>query len=136
MAATVEIKDLKELKITTASGKDVSIADAMKQIGHGATVVMSSDGKPVGSNFLRVFKDETLVFSSPDLAMVQQPGTPTTPIRGGVIVRPGIRPVPAPIPAVQQPAVLPVQGGVGIQIQILPALPVEIEIAPPAPEKK
>lgn len=101
----VELADVKELKVTTADGKKVDVADAVKQLKGGGVVVMSSDGKPVSPTFLRAFKDDVLVLAAPELAA---PGPVVNP------VRPGVRPLPAPV-----------------QIQIAPAVPA----VPPAPGK-
>lgn len=65
---TVELGDVKELTIATADGKKVELDDALKRLSHGAVVVITSDGKPVSPMFLKVFKDDTLVLSSPELA--------------------------------------------------------------------
>ena len=126
----VELGEVKDLTVTTADGKKVSTEDAVKKIASGAIVVVSGDGKPVSPASLKVFKDDTLVLVSPELA-------------GTAAIRPGIRPLPVELPGgpggIQilpiQPGnvqVLPVQGGV-IQVEIAPAvLPVA---PPPAPQK-
>ena len=66
---SVELKDVKDLKITTASGKEVSTEDAIKALAKGGQVVASADGKSVSSEFLKMFKDEVLVLVSPELVM-------------------------------------------------------------------
>jgi hypothetical protein len=131
----VELGDVKDLKITTADGKKVETADAMKQLKAGATVVVSTDGKPVSPNFLKLFKDDVLVLSSPELVggpVNNGPSTGPRPRPGG---GGGIRPVPLPV----APAVVPAPGVIQIQIQpgqiqvipLQPALPAPV----PAPEK-
>jgi hypothetical protein len=114
VSKTVELSEVKDLTVTTADGKKVELADALKRLEKGGVVVVSSDGKPVSPNFLKLFKDDVLVLTSPDLVapVVGRPG--------------GIRPLPAPI---GPPVVLPANPG-GV-IQVAPALPV----APPAPVK-
>lgn len=109
----VDLGDVKDLKVTTADGKKVDVADAVKQLKGGAVVVVSADGKPVSPKFLKAFKDDVLVLASPELVLPTQtaPGRPL----------PGLRPLPAPLPA---PA---------IQIQIAPAAPVPAPA--PAPGK-
>ena len=67
-AVAVELSDVKELKITTADGKRLETADAVKATKGGATVIISSDGKPVSPNYLKLFKDDVLVLTSPELA--------------------------------------------------------------------
>jgi hypothetical protein len=93
-----ELADVKELKVTTADGKKVDVADAVKAVKGGAVVVVSADGKPVSPNFLKAFKDDVLVLVSPELV---PPAAPA-------------RPLPAPLPAQPLPAV---------QIQVAPAPP-------------
>lgn len=120
----VELGDVKDLKITTADGRKVDVADALKQLKDGATVVVSSDGKPVTPNHLKLFKDDVLVLASPELVAAQNVAPP---LRPG-FNRPGvIQPLPAPI----QPQVLPANPGGVIQIQIQPG---QVQIVPlPAP---
>jgi len=64
---TVELGDLKELTISTAAGANVALKDARQKLAGGATVVVSGDGKAVSAEFLKVFKDDTLVLVSPEL---------------------------------------------------------------------
>lgn len=111
---TVELGEIKDLTVTTADGKKVEKEDAIKKLAAGGIVVVSGDGKPVSPAFLKVFKDDTLVLVSPELAGPQNNVIPGRPF-------PGNRPVP--LPAQVQPGiqVLPVQGGV--QIEVAPALP-------------
>src|SRR5262249_3926458 len=65
---TVELGDVKDLAITTADGKKLETEAALKKLAGGAVVVVSGDGKPVSPTFLKVFKDDTLVLVSPELA--------------------------------------------------------------------
>ncbi len=137
---TVELSEVKDLAITTADGKKVDVADAVKKFKDGAVVIVSTDGKPVSPNYLKLFKDDVLVLASPELINVPNgatmPGRPLPP--GG-----GSRPLPAiDLPAPVPPQVLPVAPGGAIQIQpgviqVAPALPaVPVKPAPaPAPEK-
>ncbi|MBA4191198.1 MAG: hypothetical protein C0467_24725 [Planctomycetaceae bacterium] len=130
----VELGEVTDLIFTTADGRKVEKEDAMKRLASGSIVVVTSDGKPVSPAFLKVFKDDTLVLASPELI---------APVGGynggGVIGKPGvIRPLPAPLPPIQvQPGVvqiLPVQGG--IQIEVAQPVPVPVDKTPkPAPEK-
>jgi len=123
----VELGDVKDLKIMTADGKKLEVADAVKSLKDGAVVVVSADGKPISPNYLKLFKDDVLVLTSPELTGPTNV-TPVRPFPGG-----GIRPLP-PIQA-QPGIVLPAQPGVIIQIQ-----PGQIQLVPapvpaPAPEK-
>lgn len=130
---TVELGEVKDLTITTADGKKLDLDDAKKKLEKGAIVVISADGSPVSPAYLKVFKDDTLVLVSKELAGPQV---------GTGVSRPGIRPLPAIQPGGVQ--ILPVQGGaVQIQIQpgviqvapaIQPAIPVKPAV-PPKPEK-
>jgi len=63
----VELDKLKDLTITTAGGKEVSKEDAIKKLAKGGVVVISADGKKVSAAYLKVFKDDVLVLTSPDL---------------------------------------------------------------------
>jgi hypothetical protein len=63
----VELSDVKELQIFTADGKPVDTKVALAKLEDGAIVVLTTDGKKVDANFLRVFKDDTLVLVSPEL---------------------------------------------------------------------
>ncbi|MCI0702691.1 MAG: hypothetical protein L0241_16550 [Planctomycetia bacterium] len=118
----VELKDVKDLTVTTADGKKMDTADALKKLEKGGIVVVSSNGKPVSPNFLKLFKDDVLVLVSPELTNAATTG----------IGRPGIRPLPVeiqPLPAPVPPVVRP--GGV---IQVAPALPAK-PVVPVKPEK-
>jgi hypothetical protein len=126
---TVELGDVKELKITTADGRKVDVADAVKQLKDGALVVVSADGRPIGPKFLKAFKDEVLVLTSPELAGFPQngprPGGPIRP-RPPIVVRP----LPAPLP----PQAVPGNPGGVIQIQPAPVQLLPLNPAPaPAP---
>ena len=120
---------MKDLKITTVEGKKIDVADAVKMLKNGSVVVVSADGKPVSSNYLRLFKDNVLVFASPELAGGCATGWPApgrgrpVPLPGGVLPAPPVKVFPA------QPGVIQIQIQPG-QIQILPANP------PPAPAPK
>ena len=99
----IELGDVKDLQIFTAGGKPVETKDALAKIKDGAVVVVTTDGKKVDPNFLRVFKDETLVLVSPEFVGTVLPRTgvvrplPIGP--GGIQILPGvIKPLPAPLP--------------------------------------
>ncbi|MBP3955582.1 hypothetical protein J8F10_09840 [Gemmata sp. G18] len=124
-AKQVELGDVKDLVVTTADGKKLETADAIKKLAPGGTVVVSADGKPVSPTFLKMFKDDVLVLASPELMGAALPGKP---LPGGV--RPPIQIQPI-APGIQ------IQPGV-IQIQVAPALPAALPAAPapvPAPGK-
>ena len=113
--ATVELADVKDLKVTTADGKKLDVADAVKALKGGATVVVSADGKPVSPNYLKLFKDDVLVLASPELNVPV-----ATPVFGG-----GLRPQPFP----GQPIQIQIQPG---QIQLVPLQPAQAVPAVPA----
>jgi hypothetical protein len=122
---SVELGAVKDLAITTADGKKVDVADAVKRLRDGGTVVASADGKPVSPQHLKLFKDDVLVLVSPELVA---PAGRTVPG-----VRPGVRPLPAPAPQV-----LPANpGGIQLQIQVQPGGGVQVIPLPvaPAPQK-
>jgi hypothetical protein len=130
----VELGEVKDLAFTTADGKKVDKDEAMKKLAGGAVVVVTSDGKTVSPTFLKVFKDDTLVLVSPEL-LVPQGG-----VGGGVggFGRPGVRPLPAPVPGViVKPGVIQVVpiGPGGVQIEVAPEV-VPVDKTPkPAPDK-
>jgi len=101
----VELAEVKDLTITTADGKKVDVADAVKQLKNGSVVIVSADGKPVNPHYLKLFKDDVLVFTSPELV------GPTVVGGGGFRPLPPVGVAPAvPLPAVPAPGgVLPVQ---------------------------
>jgi RNA polymerase sigma factor (sigma-70 family) len=68
-AELVELDKLKDLTITTTEGKEVSKEDALKKLAKGGVVVISADGKKVSPAYLKVFKDDVLVLTSPDLVL-------------------------------------------------------------------
>ncbi|MBP3955894.1 hypothetical protein J8F10_11415 [Gemmata sp. G18] len=108
VAKSVPLTEVKELKVYTADGKEVTVADAMKKLAKGGTVVVSADGKKIDSRHLKLFRDDVLVFVSPELA---GPGPNAMP--GGNFAVPNL------------------------QFQIVPALPVvpAAPAVPPAPAK-
>jgi hypothetical protein len=124
--AQVELGEVKDLKITTADGKKVDVADAVAKVKGGATVVVSADGQPVSPNHLKLFKDDVLVFAAPELAAANG-------INGGINIAPGFPGKPIrPLPPVQiQPLPAPIAPG---GIQVLPAAPaggvIQVQIAP------
>jgi hypothetical protein len=98
-AAPVELKDLKEVSVTTTSGTKVDIADATKRLAAGGYVLTSADGKAISPEWLRLFRgDSVLVVTSPDLAAGNTGGVRVFPGgAGGFGGAGGIRPVPLPI---------------------------------------
>ena len=92
----VELADVKDLQVFTAGGKAVDTKDALAKIKDGAVVIQTTDGKKVDPNFLRIFKEDTLVLVSPEFVGTASRTT-------GGFVRPlpgngGIRILPAVIP--------------------------------------
>ncbi|QJX00219.1 hypothetical protein [Frigoriglobus tundricola] len=110
-SATMPLAEVKGLKVYTADGKEVPVAEAEKQLKAGGTVVVSADGKKVDPRHLKLFRDDVLVLVSPELAVPTggevRVGAPNLPVAPG-----GARP--------------------NLQIQLVPAGPA-VPAAPPAP---
>jgi len=130
---TIELGEVKDLTITTVDGRKVSVEEATKRLEKGETVLIAPAGQPISPAYLKVFKDDTLILSSPELIGA---GGTTIPNRN-------IQPRPVQIQPIQiQPAVPPVKvpaqpGGV-IEIQIGPAveaIPLPAVPVAPVPEK-
>lgn len=138
--ATVELSEVKDLKVTTADGKKLEVADAVAKLKAGGVVVVSADGKPVSPVHLKLFKDDVLVFASPELLPAQTnnafPGKPLPGGPGGIRPRPPIQiqPLPGNVLPVQPLPGIQIQPGV-IQIEVVPALPAPQPAPAPAPEK-
>lgn len=124
------LTDLKDLKVYSADGKEVAVKDAVKKVNDGGLIVASANGRKVDSSYLKLFKDDVLVFVSPDLVPQGSRGGSGG---GGGFTTPGF---PAGGPAIM-PA-LPPQAAPGgaIQIQIAPGVGQPILLPPPAVEKK
>jgi hypothetical protein len=117
----VELNEVKDLTITSADGKKLDKEEALKNLKAGAIVVVSSDGKPVSPVYLKVFKDDTLVLTSPELAAnnglprpsrgpIQAPGIQIQPGVIQIQIAPGAAPA-VPVQPVPPPAAKPAQGG-------------------------
>jgi len=112
-SVTVPLAEVKDLKVYTADGKEVPVADAEKQLKTGGTVVVSADGKKVDPRHLKLFRDDVLVLVSPELAL---------PTAGEArLGAPGLQIAPGAMP---------------IQIQLAPVQPGAAPAAPPAPAGK
>jgi hypothetical protein len=98
-AESVELTDVKDLKVMTAAGKEVKTEDAIKALAKGGMVVVSSDGKEVPTAMLKLFKEDVLVLVSPELAR----GAVNGRIVGGFIPIGGPRNVPPANPAPPAP---------------------------------
>lgn len=127
----VELGEVKDLIISTADGRKLDSAQALQKLEKGGIVVISGDGKPVSPTFLKVFKDDTLVLVSPELAGAQTTG------RVDGITRPGLRPLPVEIQPggvqiVPVPPAKALPGGV-IQIQIQGGAVEAVPVVPPMP---
>ncbi|HEX3316249.1 MAG TPA: hypothetical protein VHR72_15230, partial [Gemmataceae bacterium] len=91
----IELKDVKDLIITTPDGKKIDLADAEKKIAGGAYVVLPADGRAISPGYLRMFRPDVIVLTSPELINIVSGAN----IGGGVRigVNGGILPiVPAP----------------------------------------
>lgn len=121
--AQVELKELENLTVYTADGKEVPVKEALRKLENGGPVVASSDGKKVDPTFLKLFRDDVMVLVSPDLANAnarRAGNVIEAPIRGGVQILPAV------------------PGNIQIQVQPLPAqvLPAVEEKAPEKPAVK
>jgi hypothetical protein len=97
----VELKNLKELSVTTTSGAKLDVEEATKRLAAGGFVLQSSDGKAIAPEWLRLFRsDSVLVIASPDLVAgggVQIfPANPLVGV-GGALPLPAA-PLPPPAP--------------------------------------
>jgi hypothetical protein len=68
MATRVELKDLRELKASTAVGKQLETSDALKRLAKGGYILVPADGKAIAPGYAKLFKEDTLVLTSPDFA--------------------------------------------------------------------
>jgi hypothetical protein len=129
---TIELGEVKDLTITTVDGRKVSVEEATKRLEKGETVLIAPAGQPISPAYLKVFKDDTLILSSPELSGAG--GIPNRNIQPGPIQIQPIQIQPAVPPAIK----LPAQPGGVIQIQIGPAVeavPLPAVPAAPVPEK-
>jgi hypothetical protein len=93
LPTNVELKDLRDLKISTPTGKKIELADAVKKLAGGGLVVAPTDGKAIAPGWLNSFREDVIVLTSPDLTGMGGFGG------GGIFMIPGGRPNPAPQPA-------------------------------------
>jgi len=63
-----ELSEVKDLKVSTASGKTVEVDEAVKRLTKGGVVIVSADGKAIDSAYLKAFKDDVLVLVADELA--------------------------------------------------------------------
>jgi hypothetical protein len=99
-AAPVELKDLKDVTITTTSGAKIDVAEATKRLTTGGFVLVPSDGKAIAPEWLRLFRgDGVLVVTSPDLVASGNAGGFQIAPAWAVPQLPAPVPVPAPAPA-------------------------------------
>ncbi len=63
----VELTEVKDLKVATVGGKEIKTEDAIAMLAKGGTVVIPVDGKAIPANFLKIFKDDVLILTSPEL---------------------------------------------------------------------
>ncbi|MDW8243568.1 MAG: hypothetical protein RMJ88_10190 [Thermogemmata sp.] len=118
---TVELGQVKDLTITTVDGRKVGLDEAIKRLEKGEVVLVAPANQPISPAYLKVFKDDTLILSSPEL------------VGSGTIAVPGrvIQPKPVQIQPVVPPIIVPAQPGGVIEIQVGPA--VEAIPAPAVP---
>ncbi len=106
----VELSDVKDLTVTTASGKAVDTKEAIKKLSEGGLVVVTTDGKALDPKFLKVLREDTLVLVSPELVN-QANGMVGWGVGGGggAIIIDEVMPVPAPPIKRPLPAPLPAE---------------------------
>ena len=73
----VELKDVKDLAITSPDGKKIDLADAQKKIAGGAYVVMPADGKAISPGYLRMFRPDVIVLTSSEIMIEHAAAAPT-----------------------------------------------------------
>jgi hypothetical protein len=73
VSTRVELSEVKDLTVTTAGGREVERAAALKQLAAGGVVVASSDGRKVDPRYLKLFRDDVLVLVSPELVPPRTP---------------------------------------------------------------
>ena len=76
VTATVDLTTYKGLTVTTAGGKKVEAADALKAMGGGVVVVASADGQPVDAKFLKMLDAGVLVVTGKALTEAEWSETP------------------------------------------------------------
>jgi len=141
----VELADVKDLTGYTVDGKSLDRKEILEKLANGGIVVVSGDGQKVNPAFLKIFRDDVLVLVSPEFANLP-PGYKVAPdLRlnpGPVEVRPlpapvpgNVAPLPAPAPGVKRIQIAPKGGanGIGVEPEIVPAVPpVAVpQVAPP-----
>lgn len=133
---TVELGEVKDLTITTVDGRKVDLEEALKRLQKGETVLIAPSGQPISPAYLKVFKDDTLILSSPELiapANVAVPGRPL-PVRP-IQIQPAVPPAAVPVPPAAQ-----IQGAIkiqqGNQIIEIDLVPPPLPAAPAVPAEK
>jgi hypothetical protein len=91
-----ELVDVKDLTVYTADGKEADKALALKRLADGAAVVVSADGQKVDPRYLRLFRDDVLVLTSPELAGPQPQVVPAMP-GARPVLRAQIQALPVPV---------------------------------------
>ena len=71
---------VKDGKVQTANGKDLSAAEALKRLKAGMPILTSADGNPVSPGYLAIFQPDTIVLIPPGQAVpLPPPSPPLTP---------------------------------------------------------
>ena len=96
----IELKDLKDVSVTTTTGAKIDIAEATKRLSAGGFVLAPADGKAIAPEWLRLFRSErVLVVVSPDLVASGAGGLQVfQAIPAGIGGEIPIQPQPAPAP--------------------------------------
>lgn len=70
-------------KFTTADGSDINVEQATRRVKDGATILITTDGKPIDPSWLRAVGGDTVVMHTNELAQAQfqygHSSLPTTP---------------------------------------------------------
>ena len=105
-----ELTEVKDLKIRTVAGKEVTTEEAIKQLANGGVVIAPADGKKIDPKYLKLFAPDVLILTSPELV----PASPFGGFMGAGTVNLGGLP--------------------GIQVPAIPLPPAAIPVAPPVKE--
>lgn len=103
LSVKVELHELKNLTVYTADGKEADKALALKKLAEGGVAVVSADGQKVDPKYLKLFRDDTLVLVSPELASGQTGIVPVAfappPVWNPQVAVPALKLIPLPPPA-------------------------------------
>ena len=100
----VGLTELKDLKVYTAYGREVSMQEAIKKLENKLKVVVSSDGKKVDPTYLSQLQDNELILVSPELVKSKSFIYPVVPPVADVVLAGwDLKAAPLPPPPVPPP---------------------------------